>query len=663
MFIKNTFSIIYILTSFFIPIELLAQTQTVGLFANDSTKTFTGYTLFAPKQNTMTYLINNDGRKIHEWTASKYSPGQTVYLLENGDILRTCMVPGNIGTGGGEGGRIEEYSWNDSLVWYMNYSTATYMQHHDIKRLPNGNIIMLVVEKKAVADVIAAGFDTSKFQEPDFRNNLFFLPDCVIEIQPTFPSGGTVVWQWHVWDHLIQSFDANKSNYGTPGLHPELIDCAGDHKSLPIFWNHMNSIDYDSAFDQIAISVRGNSEVWIIDHSTTITQASSHSGGLRGKGGDLLYRWGNPITYGAGTISNEMYFQQHDVEWVKSGNPGAGDLLCFNNGLGRNYSTIDEITPPVDASGNYSLVSGSAFGPTNLTWTYQATPPTSLYAQDISGAQRLPNGNTLIDQGTNGTFLEVTSAGEVVWKYINPVSHSGPLTQGSYIPDDSTHPGEKLNAVFRIYRYAPAYPAFTGRDLTPGDVIELNPLPVELVSFNNHIIGNSVRLFWETATEINSYAFKIERTTNNSEWQLIQTIRGCGNCSSANYYNYTDTKLCGGTYRYRLKMINNNGSFKYSGIVSAAIETPGEYILMQNYPNPFNPSTSIKYQIPRAGKVQLKVFDIMGREISTLIDEYQQAGIYSIPFNSQKLSLASGIYYCRIITADYSKCMKMILLK
>jgi hypothetical protein len=449
------------------------QTRTVGLFSNDSTKTFKGYTLFAPKQNKMTYLINNEGRKVHEWKASTYPPGQAVYLLESGNLLRTCMTPGNLGTGGGEGGRIEEYNWNDSLVWYLNYSTTAYMQHHDIKRLPNGNIIMLVVEKKTLAEIIAAGFDTSKIQEPDFNQKQILLPDCVIEIHPTSPSGGTVVWEWHVWDHLIQNFNSAKLNYGVPSAHPELIDAAGDHKNLPLFWNHMNSIDYNPALDQIALSVRGNSEVWIIDHSTTTLEAKGHTGGIRGKGGDLLYRWGNPVTYGAGTISDAKYYQQHDVEWVKTGCPGAGNLTCFNNGVGRNYSTIDEITPPVDSSGNYTIVSGSAFGPKNLTWTYQATPPTSLYAQDISGAHRLPNGNTLIDQGTLGRFLEVTSAGELVWEYINPVSASGPLDQGSYIPDDPTHPGEKLNSVFRIYRYAPDYTAFNGKDLTPGDYIEL----------------------------------------------------------------------------------------------------------------------------------------------------------------------------------------------
>ncbi|MCX6225693.1 MAG: aryl-sulfate sulfotransferase, partial [Bacteroidia bacterium] len=373
-----------------------AQTRTIGLFLNDTAKVYKGYTLFAPKQNTMTYLINNEGRMVHKWTASKYPPGQSVYLLENGNLLRTCMTKGQLSSGGGEGGRVEEYDWNDNLVWSLDFSTSTYMQHHDIKRLPNGNIIMLVIEKKTYAECLAAGFDPAKFQ-PEIQQKGMMVPDYVVEIKPTYPSGGTVVWEWHTWDHLVQDFDATKSNYGDPKVHPELIDCDGDGRNLPAFWNHMNSIDYNPDFDQIAVSVRGNSEVWIIDHSTTTAEAAGHTGGLRSKGGDLIYRWGNPMTYGAGTKSDQRYFEQHDVEWVLPGCPGAGNMTCFNNGLGRGgritYSTVDEFTPVVDADGNYTVVAGSAFTPKDFTWTYQGTTANPLYSENISGAYRLPNGN------------------------------------------------------------------------------------------------------------------------------------------------------------------------------------------------------------------------------------------------------------------------------
>jgi hypothetical protein len=450
-------------------------TRTVGLFVNNTAKVFEGYTLYAPKQYTSTYLINNEGRIMHKWSASKYPPGQSVYLLENGNLLRSCMTKGQLSSGGGEGGRVEEYDWNDNLVWELDFSTATYMQHHDIRRLPNGNILMLVIEKKTYAECLAAGFNPSKFQ-PEIVQKGMMLPDYVVEIQPIKPVGGTVVWEWHTWDHLIQDYDATKANYGIVKSNPQLIDCAGDQKALPAFWNHMNSIDYNATLDQIALSVRGNSEVWIIDHSTTTAQAKGHSGGVRGKGGDLLYRWGNPVAYRSGTVADQRYFQQHDVEWVRTGYPGAGNLTCFNNGLGRgDYSSVDEFTPAIDASGNYAVTAGSALSPANFVWTYKGTATDPMYSENISGAHRLPNGNTIICSGTTGLFLEVTQASEIVWKYICPVQGTGPITQGKQPDADAARVSETMNSVFRVYKYPTTYSAFTGKTLTPGDYVELYP--------------------------------------------------------------------------------------------------------------------------------------------------------------------------------------------
>lgn len=165
------------------------------------------------------------------------------------------------------------------------------MQHHDFRILPNGNVLLLQVEKKTVAEALAAGFDPSRFQA-EITSNGFLLPDSVVEIQPTRPVGGKVVWEWHVWDHLIQDYSSSKANYGNVAAHPEKINPAADGKQIPAFWNHMNALYYNAALDQIVMSVRGNSEIWVIDHSTTTAEAASSSGGKRGKGGDLLYRWG-----------------------------------------------------------------------------------------------------------------------------------------------------------------------------------------------------------------------------------------------------------------------------------------------------------------------------------------------------------------------------------
>lgn len=567
---KSIFKIIAVLIMY--ASVLYGQTSTVGLMLNDTSKVFKGYTLFAPKHYTATYLINNEGRIMHQWNNSKYEPGQSVYLLENGHLLRSCMTKGKLSTGGGEGGRIEEYDWNDNLVWQMDISTDTYMQHHDIRLLPNGNIIMLVVEKKTFAEVLAAGFDPTKMQ-PDVQSKDLMLPDAVFEIKPTYPSGGTIVWEWHVWDHLIQDFDASKNYYGVVKDHPELIDAGGDQKSLAQFWNHMNSIDYNPALDQILMSVRGNSEIWIIDHSTTTAQAKSHVGGKYGKGGDLLYRWGNPVCYAAGTTASQMLYQQHDAEWIRPGCPGEGNIMAFNNGLGRSYSSVDEFTPPIDSTGNYKITKSQAFGPASFTWSYTAAPPSSLYAEAISGAQRLPNGNTIIDDGTHGTFTEVTSKGQVAWKYICPVVATGPMNQGNQIPDDPVRAGEKMNAVFRVYKYPVSYAAFTGKNLTPGNFVE-----------------------------------------------------------------------------------------KYTTSVDDAENTmPGSFRLEQNYPNPFNPSTTLSYSIPEDCHVQLRIYDVLGNSVGTLVNEMQNRGKYNINFNSEHLS--SGIYYYSISAGQYKDVKKMMVIK
>ncbi|MCE1188671.1 MAG: aryl-sulfate sulfotransferase [Ignavibacteria bacterium] len=552
---KNSFAhfrLLFIAFVFCYSVQILPQNRTVGIFINDTAKTFKGYTLLAPKLYTSTYLITNEGRIVNKWTKCIYPPGQSVYILPNGHLLRSCMTKGALSSGGGEGGRIEEYTWNDSLVWSFDYSTANYMSHHDIRPLPNGNIIFLAVEKKSIAELLAAGFDTSKFQ-PEIKQRGYMLPDYVAEVKPSYPSGGTIVWEWHTWDHLIQDLDASKLNYGIVANHPELIDADGDGKQLPCFWNHMNSVTYNPKYDQVMMSVRGNSEIWIVDHSTSTAQAASHTGGKYGKGGDLLYRWGNPACYKAGTASVQKLFQQHDAEWIDSTCPGAGNITVFNNGLGRNYSTIEEIVPPVDANGNYAYTTGSPFGPANATWTYAATPPTSLYATAISGAQRLPNGNTLICDGTHGTLTEVTTAGLIVWKYINPVTSAGALTQGDTITDDPTHPGEKLNMVFRAQRYSPTHPGLQGRTLVPGDFIEIIPVSIK----------------GETTAKANSFVL---HQNYPNPFNPVTTITFELSESSAiqlNIYNSLGKRietLATGEYKAGLHSLRWNGEQKSSGV-------------------------------------------------------------------------------------------------
>ena len=413
--------------------SVISDTASLTLAA---TPPYQGYNLFSPLASTETYLMDNDGDFVHSWTSS-YAPGNAVYLLEDSTLMRTANTRDTSFDEGGAGGRVEQYSFDGDLLWSYDHSSTEYRLHHDVEVLPNGNVLMIAWELKTEAQALAAGRDPSLLSEGEL------WPDYVIEVEPTGTSGGNVVWQWHAWDHLIQDYDPTKDNYGVVSDHPERINL-NFSLNAKADWNHTNSIDYNSQLDQIVLSVRNFSEIWVIDHSTTTAQAASSTGGNTGRGGDLLFRWGNPQAYDRGVAGDQQFFVQHDAEWIESGLSGQGDILVFNNGQGRsdgNYSSVDQITPPVNPDGTYTIDVGLAYGPQLPDWTYSSTPATDFYAMNISGAQRLANGNTLICQGTDGLFFEVTSDGDKVWEY----DYDG--------------------SVFRIERYAADYAGFTGTEL------------------------------------------------------------------------------------------------------------------------------------------------------------------------------------------------------
>ena len=158
-------------------------------------------------------------------------------------------------------------------------------------------------------------------------------------------------------------------------------------------WTHVNAVSYNAKFDQIMLSPREFNEIWIIDHSTTKAEAAGHSGGRSGKGGDLLYRWGNPRAYRADTAADQRLFSQHDAHWIPEGLPGEGHLLVFNNGGGRpdgNYSSVDEVVLPVGPDGRYEHQPGTAFGPDKAVWSYTAANKSDFFAPLMSGRSDCP---------------------------------------------------------------------------------------------------------------------------------------------------------------------------------------------------------------------------------------------------------------------------------
>jgi Arylsulfotransferase (ASST) len=457
----------------------------VGLLQNES-RAFQGYTLIAPMFSKTTYLIDMDGKVVRTWQ-SDHTPGVSAYLLENGRLFRPgAHQPTPPGFGPGAGGRVQEFDWDGQLVWDYTFVDSSHLPHHDACKLPNGNVLLIVWEKKSKDEVIAAG------RRPDMVGNAGVHPDYLMEVKPTGKTTGQIVWEWHLWDHLVQDHDKSKPNFGNVAEHPELVDLnfgSGEGPIAPMMatkdgvaklrslgylgstptppakdaakpeaeekdkpaatekskspaneksksapnrggpnrtadWTHFNGIAYNPDLDQIIVSVHAFSEFWIIDHSTTTAEAASHKGGRSGKGGDLLYRWGNPRAYRNGSKMEQRLFNQHNAQWIAPGLAGEGHILVFNNGSGRpggDSSSVDEIVLPVDSQGQYTRNPRGPYGPAQAAWSYSAPKKSDFYSFFISGAQRLPNGNTLICSGFNGTVFEVTPNKEVVWKYVNPV--------------------------------------------------------------------------------------------------------------------------------------------------------------------------------------------------------------------------------------------------
>ncbi len=447
-----------------------------------------GYVFFNPLLSYTTYLVDVEGRVMHTWE-SDYESGGGAYLLDNGRLLRGGQVPDPpVFSGGGQAGRIQEFTWDGELVWDFEFSSEDHLLHHDMAVLPNGNVLAIAWEAKTAQETVAAG------RRPELTPEAGLWPDMIVEFDPQPPDGARVVWEWHMWDHTIQDVDPELANYGDPAGYPERIDVNGDldtpqisaaelarlqalgyvppdaaPEDLQSDFMHTNAIAYNATLDQITVSVRRFHEIWIIDHSTTTAEAAGQTGGRWGRGGDLLYRWGNPKTYGRGEAEDQRLFGQHDVRWVPEGMPGSGRLTLFNNSISDpdgDYSAVFEFVPPTDETGQYVLPDGEAFGPREPAWNYTAPNRVSFLSRFISGAHRLPNGHTFITEGTKGRFFEVTPEGDIVWEYWTP--YSGPVT-GS--------PGARRSpyGVFRATKISPDHPALSGRDLRP---VEPQPPPV-----------------------------------------------------------------------------------------------------------------------------------------------------------------------------------------
>jgi len=409
-------------------------------------------------------------------------PALGAQLLPYGNLLRPGVLPKNqqpiAVSGGGE--RIQEYTWDGELVWDFRLSDDRRFPHHDVLKLPNGNVLAIVCDRHTVAEAVALG------RAPNTLGG-DLLADGLVEIRPTGKTTGEIVWEWYVWDHLVQNTDPKKPGYRNLAAHPELIDInygattgpvlraesgefdrlrslgyiGGNVSAGKVDFTHLNSIAYSSELDQIMMTSLNFGEFWIIDRGTTRAEAAGHTGGTRGKGGGLLYRYGNPRSHLTTPTVDSMLVAPHNAHWIPHGLPGAGEVLAYNNRVmvpGRAFSSVEQIGLPVSDFGSYRMATGN-LEPNPPTWSHM-NADAALSSPSFSGAQRLTNGNTLVCARLSGTVAEVTPTGEIVWRYACPPPQFPP---GAPLPPANSF-GVSL---FRAPRFAPDFPAFKNRSLTP----------------------------------------------------------------------------------------------------------------------------------------------------------------------------------------------------
>lgn len=586
--------------------------RSVGIMVNDNP--YPGYNLFAPYRGYGVYLIDNNGNLLNKWMdPDKLSPGAPIYLTNKGTLMKACFtdpIYTDSPRGAGRGGLIREYDWDGNLIWQYRYASPENLQHHDFKILPNGNLLIIsyefieMTEEEAVKKLGYTGSLSSLYAD---GSKVGFQSEKIIEVKPNYRrwnrdlntlkhgEGGRIVWEWHYLDHVIQDQVPTAKNYGVVADHSELYN-------INIIEPRFNAMDYSAKYDQILVSNSNANEMFVIDHSTSTKEAAGHEGGRYGKGGDILYRWGNPQNYGA--PGEQISGFQHTVRWIKA-KPEFGyihkrekkfHIVYFNNrGLEGGLSCVDEFAPPMKRDGNYIQPKpGEAFGPTKLTWRYDeqflsGDIPSSGF---ISSAQRLPNGNTLVCSGATGTFFEVTKKGKIVWKYINPVCNNSATLPGPKTDDDYYHfynqaPEPLIHMTFRVTRYAKRFRGFRGKDLTPKGHLEQYPDPGLAKDGDNIGIDLTVRI-------------------------------------------------------------------------------PESFDLKQNYPNPFNPETRIEFQLPEANYVELKIYNTLGKEIRTLAADNYEAGFHGLIWNGKDNNLQSvptGVYIYQIRAGNFTQVKKMMLLK
>lgn len=358
---------------------------------------FNGYTLYSTQNSTSAVLMDTNQTTFKTWSGLSAATGYSSYIVPGGTLVRAAKASGVSFTGGPICGKVQKHDYAGNLIWDYTYSTTDYCSHHDICPMPNGNVLVIAYERRTAAEVTAAGGSSA----------IEMWPDKIVEIQPTGATTGNVVWEWKSWDHLMQGVDPAKPNYVDTNQmkdHPESLNI--NYKQTKD-WLHMNGVDYNPILDQVAFSCHNMSEWYIIDHSTTTAEAATHSGGNSGKGGDILFRWGNPVAYKAPGVADLNV--THDAHWIPEGSPNAGRLVGFNNRTST-PSYVDQIITPINGY-LYNKTTGQSYDPA----TYTARHTVNGYSSNMGNSQQLSNGNMLVCVATAGKIYEINATGTQLW--------------------------------------------------------------------------------------------------------------------------------------------------------------------------------------------------------------------------------------------------------
>ena len=377
-------------TAVFLPLESFAGENVVVY--NEQGIDQSGYIFMMENGQKNAYLVNHEGEKLKEW-AFEERFGNDIEITPSGDLLACFKSSDPIITFGGYGGVVSLMDYTGKELWRYEVNTENEIAHHDATQLPNGHVMIMVWERITELQLEAAG---------QFPGHDIFL-EKLIEVNP---QTNEIVWQWRSWDHMIQNTAADNDLYGQLSEFPNKIDL--NHSDLENGdWMHANGIFYDPVTDLIYMSVNFYSEVWVIDHSTSTVEAASNQGGQFNRGGDLVYRFGNPTVF-ENTNAEQFMFNNHHPSLVPVNYPGNGNFLIYNNGSNLEQSIAYELLLPT-----FSMNSMQNYIAPEIKWSFTNS---DMYFDKISGLQRLPNGNTLICEGDYG-YWEVSAQGEVVWKY------------------------------------------------------------------------------------------------------------------------------------------------------------------------------------------------------------------------------------------------------